>query len=112
MVTTRHQTAYFVHQSAKTYILSTAGIVSPNLKVEHTFLAVNCFQHVSNGRREVSEIVTTEQRTFLEYPVLFWLDHARFASDDIAEYFDLDGPFFALRSKQRQDWLDAYWEKT
>jgi ankyrin repeat protein len=118
IVTTRQQTAYFVHQSAKFYILSITGIVSHDLKMEHTLLAVNCFQHISNDRGKVSEIATEslesipERRTLLAYPVLFWLDHARYASDHIAECFDLDGTFFALRSKQRQDWLDAYWEKT
>ncbi|KAI9763363.1 MAG: hypothetical protein M1840_000555 [Geoglossum simile] len=120
-VTIRQQTVYFVHQSAKTYILSET-VSSPGLGMEHRAIAVRCLQYICDGPPddllgddadflEYPE-PKPETHTRAEYPALFWLDHARAASDDITAYVDVDGEFFKSPSKQREDWFDMYWDKT
>lgn len=118
MVTVREHTAYFVHLSAKTYILSmTAGtIMSMDLRADHQFLALNCFEYLC--KRLAHDLSTT---TYLqgvetyelepEYPMLFWIDHTRQAPMAIAEHFDLQQEFFCLKSIQRQIWVRNYWRK-
>ena len=44
--------------------------------------------------------------------MLFWMDHAKDASDDIADHFHLDADFFKPHSLERSVWFGAYWSKT
>ena len=123
--------AQFIHLSAKTHLLENNehGIVSSDLQIEHRRIAINCFQHVceqsrSGDSRAISPAASsirknTEARrdvkqtsVSLEYPMVFWLDHAREASDDISDSFDLDQDFFQARSGVFQTWFEIYWTKT
>lgn len=124
--------AHFVHLSAKTHLLENGrdSIVSHDLRVEHLNMAVHCFQYVCDRVRSgpkprdpspsISAIrknsdVGKEPKddiSFLEYPMLFWTDHARDASDDICEHFDVQDEFFQARSRGFQRWFGAYWVRT
>ena len=121
--------AQFIHLSARTHLLENGRgtIVSKDLRVEHRNVAINCFKYVYHESRnwlepqeyllsradKSSNIIKTEKSevTWLEYPMLFWTDHARDASDDIVDHFDLDGEFFKLESKERRLWFGTYWSK-
>ncbi len=118
IVTVREHTVYFVHLSAKTYILSmdSMRIVSPDLKAEHEFIALNCFNYVrrclAKDHSRTAYLHEAEtQETEAEYPMLFWTDHTRHAPMAIAKRFDLQDEFFQPRSTLRQAWFDLYWTK-
>ncbi len=124
--------AQFIHLTARTHILENGreSIVSHDLRAEHRNIAVHCFQYVCNELqrsshsrdsspsiskiRKTSDAVKREKGdiALLEYPMLFWMDHARDASDDIAERFDVNEGFFHTNSTERQIWFSAYWAKT
>ena len=123
--------AQFVHLSARTHLLQTGreSIVSHDLGVEHRNIAINSFQYVctagsSTEPKDPSPTSSVIRRTsdhkksqkehvaYLEYPMLFWIDHARNASPDIAEQFDVREEFFEERSESRRAWFQAYWENT
>ena len=129
LVTIREWTAHFVHLSAKAFLLSThtQTIISPDLRAEHQFIALNCFQHVcrrasfQNSRiEELSEPEEEDESDNShedvhdqdpEYPTLFWTAHTRLAPMEIADSFDFGDEFFQPRSAQRQLWFEKYWEK-
>ena len=124
--------AHFVHLSAKTHLLEHGkdSIVSQDLRPEHRNMAIHCFQYIcgqlrsDSKPRDSSPSTSSMRKTsgvgidarddvmFLEYPMLFWVHHARDASDDIAERFDVNAEFFRVRSKGLQRWFDAYWART
>ena len=122
--------AQFVHLSARTHLLENGGggIVSKDLRSEHRNVAVRSFHYIGRELRRAlhprdlspsrvnrsSDNFKTEQGevTYLEYPMLFWMDHARDASDDIADQFDVNSEFFKPASKELQIWFSAYWAKT
>ena len=124
--------AHFIHLSAKTHLLENGrdSIVSHDLRSEHRNVAIHCFQYVcdqlrsSPKRRDASPSILSIRKNsdtgndqsdrilFLEYPMLFWTDHARDASNDISEHFDVQDEFFQARSTGLQRWLGAYWVKT
>jgi len=122
--------AQFIHLSARTHLLENGrgSIVSKDLRAEHRNVAVRCISYIGGELRRAlhsrglsparvnrsSDTLKTEKGdvTCLEYPILFWMDHARDASDDIADQFDLDTDFFKPASKERQIWFSAYWAKT
>ena len=140
MVTVRHRQAHFVHLSAKTYLRQAqfihlsarthllengqGSIVSKDLRAEHRNVAVYCFQYICSELRCALNFQDLSPGSFrrlksdkgdaacLEYPMLFWTDHARDASDDIADQFDSNAEFFNSASKERQIWFEAYWAKT
>jgi ankyrin repeat protein len=119
LVTIRENIAYFVHLSAKTYILSNGlgSVLSPDLRADHQLLALNCFEHVSkklsrDHTRTESLPGSELHQLGPEYPTLFWIQHARQSPSGIAESFDLDAEFFQSNSAQRQAWLDEYWTKS
>lgn len=94
--------AQFVHLSTKTHLLENGrgSIVSKDLQVEHRNVAIHCFNYICSelrGSLEAGELshsrmhksvgkTRTEKGEIacLEYPMLFWMDHAKDASDDIA----------------------------
>ena len=124
--------AQFVHLSARTHLLENGreSIVSHDLREEHRNMAVNCFQYICNGvgqslgprdpspspskieKNRDHRKVDKDDIAYLEYPMLFWMEHAREASDDIAEYFDVYAEFFRERSMKRQAWFGTYWART
>lgn len=122
--------AQFIHLSARTHLLENGRgtIVSKDLRVEHRNVAVNCFKHIYDESRSwvkakdcsslradtFGDTMRTEKggMDWLEYPILFWMDHARDASDDIIDRFDLNAEFFKLESKERRLWFGTYWSKT
>lgn len=124
--------AHFVHLSAKTHLLENGrdSIVSPDLRVEHRNMAIHCFEYVSERvrsdpkPRDPSPSTSSIRKksdagkdlrddvSFLEYPMLFWTDHARDASNDICEHIDVQEEFFQARSRGFQRWFGAYWAKT
>ncbi|KAL8833814.1 MAG: hypothetical protein Q9170_004074 [Blastenia crenularia] len=124
------QQAQFVHLSAKTHLLENGRgtIVSKDLRAEHKNVAIHCFNYVCSGtqaqvqRRELSSprANTTvdaispgnAKPIFLEYPMVFWMEHARHASDKIADTIDVDAGFFKLNSLERRLWFAAYWSST
>lgn len=118
LVTVRSHTAYFVHQSAKTFLLNLeAGkIMSPQIETDHQFVALNCFAYISTslpldhhkGDQFVGEDL---QELEPEYPVLFFTEHTRRSPDNIADEFDLNCEFFNISSPQRDAWLDLTWKR-
>lgn len=124
------QQAQFIHLSARTHLLENGRgtIVSRDLRAEHRNVAIHCFNYISHeicGQTEhrVSSQLKMDKfnRTArmdkgeiacLEYPILFWMDHAKAASDDIADQIDLDAEFFKPDSMERRTWFSAYWSKT
>ena len=122
--------AQFIHLSARTHLLENGRgtIVSKDLRVEHRNVAVNCFKHIYYGSlnwvepkefspsraHKLSDTTRIEkgESAWLEYPMLFWMDHARDASDDIVNHFDLNAEFFRPESKDRRVWFGTYWSKT
>jgi protein-ribulosamine 3-kinase len=118
LVTIRNNIAYFVHQSAKTYILdnSIGIIISIDISADHRFLALNCFEHVSErlatGARRFSDTANKDDHPMrLDYPTLFWADHMRTSTDDVADEVDVHAEFFQSKSIYRQAWLDHYWQQ-
>lgn len=93
-------------------------------------MAVHCFQYVcdrvrsgpkprdpspsTSAIRKNSDVgkEPEDDISFLEYPMLFWTDHARDASDDICEHSDVQDEFFQARSRGFQRWFGAYWLRT
>ncbi|MCJ1269015.1 hypothetical protein MMC22_008903 [Lobaria immixta] len=122
--------AQFVHLSAKTHLLENGrgSIVSKDLRAEHRNVAIHCFNYICNelrGSLEAGEFSHSRmdksvdmmraekgEVACLEYPMLFWMDHAKDAPDDIANLFDLDADFFKPESVERRVWFGAYWSKT
>lgn len=118
IVTVRDNIAYFVHLSAKTYILSacTGSIMSKDLRLDHQYLALNCFAFVCgkfglDHFRAASLPSVDRHEIEPEYPIMFWMDHARDSPAEIANHFDLDAEFFRSGSTQREAWLEDYWVK-
>jgi len=121
--------AQFIHLSARTHLLENGRgtIVSKDLRTEHRNVAIHCFNYICTelqGPSKAKEAspsridkslhtMRTENGEIacLEYPILFWMDHARNAPDDIADDFDLDAEFFEYYSKQRRVWFNTYWLK-
>ena len=122
-VTIRQRTVHFVHSSAKEYLLTLETMASPWLGEEHKMLALNCLHYLSTEVDEAAIAVLCEDvahfpelsrqrskpRARAEYPVHFWLDHARLASKSISDEIDVEGPFFQSSSRVRQEWVDQYW---
>ena len=124
--------AHFIHLTAKTHLLENnrESIVSHDLRAEHQNLAIHCFQYVcselqhSPDSRDPSPSISKLRKrsdagrrdkddyTLLEYPMLFWVDHAREASEDVAEHIDINRRFFQARANERHVWFSAYWAKT
>jgi ankyrin repeat protein len=118
LVTVRNNIAYFVHQSAKTFILSNAvgKVVSADISMEHKLLAVTCFAHISgkhaSQERRFSDTTGEEPYgTTFEYPTLFWAEHMRRSPEDVVDEIDVHAEFFQTMSIYRQAWLDNYWSK-
>lgn len=124
------QQAQFVHLSAKIHLLENGrgSIVSKDLRMENRKMAVRCFEYICDelrsfgGRREslpssldvpVGRMRTEKDKIcWLDYPILFWMDHAKYASDDISDHFDVGADFFKPASIEREIWLASYWAKT
>ncbi|KAI4194041.1 MAG: hypothetical protein LQ346_003773 [Caloplaca aetnensis] len=124
------QQAQFVHLSAKIHLLETGGgsIVSRDLRIENRNMAIRCFEYICDrlrifmGGRESSplklDLTVDSMRpeksriAWLDYPVLFWMDHARHASDDISDHLRVGGQFFKPGSIERRTWFASYWAKT
>ena len=122
--------AQFIHLSARTHLLENGqgAIVSKDLRIEHRNVAVHCFDYICNQLRGSSEArefspsrlgnpvdsIRTEkgETACLEYPMLFWMDHAKDAPNDIVDQFDLNAEFFKPESMVRRVWFGAYWSKT
>ena len=117
MVDVRKGVVYFVHISARDYILTTKGILSTSLSLDHETVAVHCFHHVCSSEAEnpgdSSHMVRKPSMAYnrLEYPVLFWLDHVKSAPESISDKVHADHPFFQPHSRLRVDWFNAFWEK-
>ena len=122
--------AQFIHLSARTHLLENGQgtLVSKDLRSENRNVAIHCFNYLCTELqslvedKEISPLridrsvntMRTEKGEIacLEYPILFWMDHARDAVDDIAEQFSLDSEFFKSESNVRCVWFNAYWSKT
>ena len=149
-VAVRQDTAFFVHSSAKSYLLTVDAITSSGMGSLHCSIAVNCISYLCDedindtlvdsllmesfsttsfvdsgyGGSTVDEVPfdiplePKESRNHgiagfprAEYPVLFWLEHARLIPDELISEIDLSLDFFQPKSKLRRDWLDLYWGK-
>ena len=111
LITIRQDTIYFVHQSAKTYLLSNIGsVLSENPAMDHQFLSLNCFGYVCTYfKKDHSKAAQADVRS--EYPILHWIDHARKAPAAICHNFNLEDNFFDGQSSSRAAWLDDWWPK-
>ncbi|OBT55313.1 hypothetical protein VE04_04045 [Pseudogymnoascus sp. 24MN13] len=118
LVIIRDNIAYFVHQTAKTFILTNAigQVLSMDISEDHQFIGLNCFSHISRTpAREEGEFSNATcdeaKHVDLDYPTLFWTEHVRRSPATIAEHFDIQSEFFFSVSIYRQAWLDEYWPK-
>ncbi|KAH0545394.1 hypothetical protein FGG08_000535 [Glutinoglossum americanum] len=136
-LTIRHETVNFVHQSAKDYLLSDEASLhfSPDLAKENMALAGRCVRYICGGvfnaraiqlasecdeeivvatsegegpNRDIGE-TNPDQGPYLEYPINFWLDHAKLASTEIVDVFNGEPEFFQLKSGLRDAWFHLYW---
>ena len=116
-LTVRNETVYFVHGSAKDYLR--AGLFSAGLNSAHRMVTTNLLSYVCDPTfsRQWKDVSKEEPATIsgpnscLEYPLIFWMDHGRHWSIDVAPKIDLTGEFFQHRSKLRDRWFDFYWAK-
>ncbi|KAF3000472.1 hypothetical protein E8E14_000812 [Neopestalotiopsis sp. 37M] len=118
LVTVKNHTAYFVHQSAKTFVMDfhPSNILSQDVRLDHQFLALSSFSYVCDNLaldHNKANLLTEEEHHGLEieYPVLFWTEHTRSAPLEMADLFDLHADFFAEASAQRDIWLDLTWKR-
>ena len=113
-------TVHLVHQSAKDFLKSEAqGILSTNLIEENCNLAMRCLRYIysctfSGQPTETNDPllnpeVSQESLGYLEYPVIYWMEHAKAASSEVNTHIDLNDEFFRPDSKLRQSWFDSYW---
>ncbi|KAI4273225.1 MAG: hypothetical protein LQ337_004785 [Flavoplaca oasis] len=124
------QQAQFVHLSAKIHLLENdwGSIVSRDLRIENRKMAVRCFEYICSksqslmiGRESLPSIqeyavdtmrLQKTKNIWLDYPSLFWMEHAKYASDDISDYFAVEAEFFKPDSVPRRIWFASYWAKT
>jgi hypothetical protein len=117
MVDIRQGIVYFVHISARDYILSTKDILSTSLSLDHETVAVHCFHHICSYQADNTGGSDHLTRKFsmaynrLEYPILFWLDHVKSSPESISDKVHADHPFFQPDSRLRIEWFNAFWEK-
>ncbi|KAL8937621.1 MAG: hypothetical protein Q9216_004336 [Gyalolechia sp. 2 TL-2023] len=122
--------AQFIHLSARSHLLENGrgGLVSQDLRPEHRNVATHCFGYIHDALRSFVRDEATlstlngpfsgrsrsdkDKVAWLEYPILFWTDHARNASGDIADRFDLATDFFKSESVERNIWFSSFWTKT
>ena len=113
-------TVHLVHQSAKDFLKSEAhGILSTNLIEENCNLAMRCLRYVSSCTFSGLPIEETdpfsnpevfqESLGYLEYPVIYWMEHAKAASSKVNTHIDINDEFFRPDSKLRQSWFNLYW---
>ena len=109
MVDIRKGLVYFVHASARDYILTTKNVLSTPLSLDHETVAVHCFHHVCSYQAEDAgePLRLTRKASMiydrLEYPVLFWLDHVKSSPKSVSEEIYPSHPFFQPHSKLRAD---------
>ncbi|KAI9804563.1 MAG: hypothetical protein M1833_006636, partial [Piccolia ochrophora] len=120
LLTIREDSVYLVHQSAKDYLLSSEEtIFSKDLAREHTVACARCFRYicslsvVSDHSDEADRLVEKSPvngttRSFIRYSVLYWMDHGRDPSPDIAKMISFDEDFFQPESELWQEWLRIY----
>ena len=80
---------------------------SSGLKARDASPSASMIRRTSDSGKDQSDDIS-----LLEYPMLFWTDHARDASDDIREHVDMQDEFFQARSRGFQRWFSTYWVKT
>ncbi|KAL8889355.1 MAG: hypothetical protein Q9192_006031 [Flavoplaca navasiana] len=124
------QQAQFVHLSAKIHLLENdrGSIVSRDLRIENRKMAVRCFEYICSnsqslmtGRESLPTIqeyavdkmrLQKNKNIWLDYPSLFWMEHTKYASDDISDHFAVEAEFFKPDSVPRRIWFASYWAKT
>jgi hypothetical protein len=93
---------------------------SPQLGKENKRIVSRCFQYFCTDafaeflkeptRLEENSETAEGTQSYLEYPVLNWIEHGRVASLDIADAFNLKDEFFQQDSELRLIWFQTYWE--
>ena len=115
LLTIRDEIVYFVHQSAKDYLVSvnSALELSPRLATENMAIATRCFGYICGGTFKNGPIDLNEQSKqrwpFLEYAAMFFLDHGRLAPPEFKQSFSPNHAFFARPSPLREAWWRSYW---
>lgn len=114
----------FYHSDTKSLILSGA-LFSVNLDEVHRRIATRSFQYIcgypirvirekedkdDKDKRDILVLweKTVENPECLQYPLVYWADHARSAPSQIAGDFDLNAEFFGSQSLRRSSWLQMY----
>jgi hypothetical protein len=105
MVDIRKGIVYFVHISARDYILTTKGILSAILSLDHETVALHCFRHICSSQADdAGDPLRIERKASIVYdrlecPVLFWLDHVRYSPESISDKVSPDHSFFRPNSR-------------
>ncbi|KAL8645639.1 MAG: hypothetical protein Q9226_007208, partial [Calogaya cf. arnoldii] len=123
------QQAQFVHLSAKIHLLENGrgSIVSSDLRMENRKMAVRCFEYINDKLQSFLGVkkalasklgipvdrmgLEKDRIAWLDYPVHFWMEHAKHASDDISDHVGVDAEFFKPDSIGRRMWFASYWAK-
>lgn len=106
---TRSDSIYFFHSSAANYIchlLDRSSLFAIDVQDGHLQIAKRCLEYIC---KELSQkTVKNTLPPFLYYAALYFPDHARASSPEIADILDSDKDFFSSGSRIREDWLNMY----
>ena len=103
LLTVSNDSMLFIHFTARDFIRDFMQKEQEGLIPSfHSDVAAACFKYISNPQ------VWTDSSKPLDYPVAFWIDHARWGMDK-ANIIDFSSPFFERNSSLRNQWFDLYW---
>jgi ankyrin repeat protein len=114
MVDVRDGVLYFVHLSARDYIVSSSLIISDGLSSCHQHVVRSCFEHIRDADELSPESSETAMASYdrLEYPILFWIDHAKLCAEFSSQYLLENNSFFEENSRAFTEWFSAFWRKS
>ncbi|TVY18934.1 Ankyrin-2 [Lachnellula arida] len=94
---------WFIHDTARQYVTMFLQEDQIDSKSLHAALAEHCFKHVCTPQ------MWTNPSSYLDYPIAFWMEHGRLASEKAVLGDALSNEFFQKSSTLREKWFDAYW---
>lgn len=100
---------FFVHQSAKDYLLKAkfSALFSVDVATGHEAIALRSLRYIAYFENR-ADIHRSDLRNAWVYPMRYWIDHGTRASLNILSSYDFDNPLFKLGSKLSRDWMAVY----
>ncbi|KAN0077851.1 hypothetical protein V8E54_006155 [Elaphomyces granulatus] len=102
-----------LHKSARDFLVESRGGSLINDLKAHATLVNRCISHVLQSCHSVKDMEHWELKyrnrnnTFLQYAILYWLEHAAFARTEFFVIREHES-FFQLESDEREKWLKMY----